>query len=122
MEQEERMVMLLHRARMDYAQILAEVDFSQGKMEEQAERLALAKAFLTCMETTLTDCAFDVEALLFYEKPVTALVNGFHTECRPLWNNLMEPFDHLIQETKRHITEMLEQSEDAQELDYEEER
>ena len=122
MEQEERLALLLSRARTDYAQILADMDFNKETVEEQAERLTLAKAFLTCMETTLMDCASDVEALLFYEQPVTAMVDGFHTDCKPLWNDLMESFDRLIQGTKRHITELLEQSGGTQEQDYEEER
>ena len=122
MEQEERLQLLLNRARKDYAKILADTDLNSGNVEEQAERLTLAKAFLTCMETTLTDCAYDVEALLFYEQPVTALVNGFQERCIPLWDSLMEPFNDLIQETKQHITELLEQSGDTQEPDYEAER
>ncbi len=105
---EERLSLLLSKVHEDYNEIVRNANFMDGDVEELAEKIMGAKLLMNHMESSFSECHSDVEALLFYDKPLTAILEQFHENQVSLWADLTPDLDGFLQETKRHITEVLE--------------
>lgn len=106
---EERLSLLLSKARDDYNEIVRTAHFWDGDIAGLAERITMTGQILTHMASSLSECYSDVEALLFYDRPLTAAYEQFKENGVSLWDGLMEPFDRFLLDTKQHIAEILEQ-------------
>lgn len=106
---EKRFSLLISKAHEDYNDMVRSANFLDGDVEELSLKITVSKAVLDYMTTSLSESPSDVEALLFYERPVTAVCEQFLENEVSLWNGLMEPFDHFVQDTKHHIKEVFQQ-------------
>lgn len=106
---EERYSLLLSKAHDDYNEMVQNANFMDGDLEELSETITVARQILTYMESSLSERYSDVEALLFYDRPLTAASRQFRENGVSLWNELARPFDCFIQDTKQHIAKILEQ-------------
>lgn len=106
---EERLSLLLSKAHDDYNEMVRTANFMDGDVEELAGTIMAARQLLTHMESSLSECYSDVEALLFYDRPLTAACEKFKENGDFLWDGRIEYFDRFVQDTKQHIAEVLEQ-------------
>lgn len=109
---EERLALLIRKAQEDYKQILLSSNFDEDDMDKTAkvaEKITIAKTMLAYMESSLQESYSDVEVLLFYDKPLTALYEDFKERGTPLWCGLLEPLNSFIISTRHHMKEVMEQ-------------
>lgn len=106
---EERLSLLLSKAHEDYNEMVRTANFMDGDVEELSERITIAKKLLEHMESSLSGCYSDVEALLFYDRPLTAACEQIKENGASLWDGLIEYFDRFVLDTKQHIGEVLAQ-------------
>lgn len=106
---EERLSLLLSKAHDDYNEMVRTANFMDGDVEELAGTITAARQLLTHMESSLSECYSDVEALLFYDKPLTAACEQIKENGGSLWDGLIEYFDRFVLDTKQHIGEVLAQ-------------
>ena len=106
---EERLSLLLSKAHDDYNEMVRTANFMDGDVEELAEMITTARQLLTHMESSLSGCYSDVEALLFYGRPLTAACEPIKENGGCLWDGLIEYCDRFILDTKQHIGEVLAQ-------------
>jgi hypothetical protein len=84
-------------------------NFMDGDVEELSEKITTARKLLEHMESSLSGCYSDVEALLFYDKPLTAACEQIKENGGSMWDGLIEYFDRFVLDTKQHIGEILAQ-------------
>jgi len=106
---EERLSLLLSEAHDDYNEMVRTANFMDGDVEELSERITIARKLLEHMESSLSGCYSDVEALLFYDRPLTAACEQIKENGASLWDGLIEYFDRFVLDTKQHIGEVLAQ-------------
>lgn len=108
---EDRLERLCKKATEDYREILQGADFlglSTDDVEEVAEKITVAKWLHCYMITSMSESPTDVEALLFYDRPVTAAFEYFCENNIGMLYGIIEPINDFIQDTKHHIQEVMD--------------
>lgn len=104
---DDRLAMLRYRVQEEYNQLAENANFTDGDVEALAEKITVSRWLATYISESMTDSPTDVEALLFYEKPLATAYEHFCENDTQLWEGLTEPINGFIQDTKQHIEEVM---------------
>lgn len=99
---EDRYKLLKERTRDDYNDILTNANFIDGNVEELSKKIVISKVMADYV-IVLDGSATDIEALLFYEKPVTTFYESCIEKDVSLLDGLMEDVDQFIMDRKHHL-------------------
>lgn len=115
---EERLKMLKTRVVGEYHDMLTNSNFLDGDVEELSLKISISKTVADVILNDLEQCYTDVEAILFYDKPLTAFYDKFTSEERNLLNGLLVDLDDFIVASKCHMEEIVENPQEYSETDY----
>lgn len=104
---DDRLAFLQSKVQDEYRDLVRNANFSDGNVEAMAEKITVSRWLTTYISENMADSPADVEALLFYKKPLTAMYEHFCENDIQLWEGLTEPLNDFIQDTKQHIHEVM---------------
>ena len=113
MDFQERMDLLMKRAEEEYGKLLKDADFSDENMLKEAGRIASIDMIYRNLEGLLAGSPTDVEAMLFYDRPLEAFYNSLREQDQMLLNGMVEALNGFLTDTRKHIYEVWVQGEPA---------
>lgn len=90
MDFQERMELLMERAEEEYGKLLKDADFSDENLLKEARRIAAMDMIYRNLEGFLAGSSTDVEAMLFYDRPLEAFYNSLREQDQMLLNGMVE--------------------------------
>lgn len=113
MDFQKRMDLLMERAEEEYEELLKNADFSDKNLLKEARRIAAMDMIYRNLEGFLTGSPTDVEAMLFYDRPLEAFYDSLQEQDLLLLKGVVEALDGFLTDTRRHIYEVWIQGEPA---------
>ena len=107
------MDLLMKRAEEEYGKLLKGADFSDENMLKEAGRIASIDMIYRNLEGFLAGSPADVEAMLFYDRPLEAFYGSLQEQDLVLLNGVVEALNGFLTDTRRHIYEIWIQGEPA---------
>ena len=107
------MDLLMKRAEEEYGKLLKGADFSDENMLKEAGRIASIDMIYRNLEGLLAGSPTDVEAMLFYDRPLEAFYDSLQEQDLLLLNGVVEALNGFLTDTRRHIYEVWIQGEPA---------
>lgn len=115
---DERLKLLKSRVADEYHDMLTNSNFLDGDVEELSLKISLSKTVADVILNDLEQSYTDVEAILFYDKPLKAFYDKFVAEERSLLNGLIVDLDDFIMASKHHMDKIVENPQEYSETDY----
>lgn len=107
------MDLLMERAEEEYGKLLKDADFSDENLLKEARRIAAMDMIYRNLEGFLAGSPTDVEAMLFYDRPLEAFYNSLQEQDQMLLNGMVEALNGFLTDTRKHIYEVWVQGEPA---------
>ncbi len=107
------MELLMKRAEEEYGKLLKDADFSDENLLKEARRIAAIDMIYRNLEGFLAGSPADVEAMLFYDRPLEAFYGSLQEQDLVLLNGVVEALNGFLTDTRRHIYEIWIQGEPA---------
>lgn len=104
---DDRLAWLQSKVEDEYSDLVLNANYLDGDAEALAEKITVSRWLTTYISESMAGSPENVEALLFYEKPLAAIYEHFCENDTQLWEGLTEPINGFIQDTKNHIQEVM---------------
>lgn len=96
----------MERAEEEYEELLKNADFSDKNLLKEARRIAAMDMIYRNLEGFLAGSPTDVEAMLFYDRPLEAFYDSLQEQDLLLLNGVVEALNGFLTDTRRHIYEV----------------
>ena len=110
---EERLGILMERAKEEYDQVIKNADFSGENFVEEAKWVASIDLIYQNLDIFLKGCPMDVETMLFYDRPLAAFCERFPEKELLLLGEMNEALFSFLEDTRGYIHELCEQWKEA---------
>ena len=95
------MDVLMKRAEEEYGKLLENADLSDENLLKEAKRIAAMDMIYRNLEGLLAGSPTDVEAMLFYDRPLEAFYDSLQEQDLLLINGVVEALNGFLTDTRR---------------------